>query len=234
MVSNTLHSVDFHLVLPCLGVPFLALPCFALCFVAAVVSVLQSPPTGTESPASVVEYGLRAIVNLLVGNDVNRANLTNQCAIEGAVLLAVTVNISYHFTVCWLWTLGSSDQISSSSPSSSHHHHHHHHHLLLLLLLCRLRYIFDFVLPGMFAVVVAALESSLALASPAVVKYGLWAIKNLAARNGGRRALMGECGACAGYYTIAISHTTHCRHFLFLQASFPTVTHPLLLVLLGN
>ena len=164
-----------------------------LCCVAAVVAVLQSPPTDAELPASVVEDGLRAIVNLVVGNDANRAKLTNQHAIAGACTLLTSYSSALFLDV------GSPGHISYSPPLPTPPP-----------VLFRSRRL---CLSGMFAVVVAALESSLTLASPGVVKYGLWAIKNLAARNGERRALMGECGACAGcMLTICLLKVTvHCH-----------------------
>ena len=50
-------------------------------------------------------------------------------------------------------------------------------------------------------VVVEALQSSHAKASAEVLQYGLWAIKNLAARNAALRAQLGELGACEGNTT---------------------------------
>ena len=46
--------------------------------------------------------------------------------------------------------------------------------------------------------VLDALKTSSAESSADVVKYGMWAIKNLAARNAAVRAQLGELGACAG------------------------------------
>ena len=45
---------------------------------------------------------------------------------------------------------------------------------------------------------VAALGPSHAQSSARVLKYGLWAIKNLAARNAANRAQLGDHGACEG------------------------------------